>query len=208
VFIFLARHLGVIFIVASVSELSTQSLFIREVVSYGILPYTLARVYGAVLPWVELLVGCSLILGLFITFSLTLCLLMTLSFIIANTYALYQGIIDNCGCFGQLIPLEHTASLTIDILILIVTVVLLFYRKKATSISVGILVSKFNSITKREPRHLVQKMAQAIILLVVILATGLPLALVGTTSLVYSEIDSSLEQGKIVFTVLLFRGMW
>ncbi|MFC1971465.1 DoxX family protein [Chloroflexota bacterium] len=124
--------LGIVFIVASISKLPLQSQFINEVAGYGLLPPTMARIYGLALPWVELAAGCSLILGIFTTLALVFSILMTVSFIVANIYALYQGVGESCGCFGQLIPLSHTTSLITDILMILTVVVLLLLHNKMT----------------------------------------------------------------------------
>ena len=64
--------LGGIFITASISKLQLQTKFVNTVISYGILPDSLAQIYGFTLPWVELFMGCSLVLGLFYRFNAAL----------------------------------------------------------------------------------------------------------------------------------------
>ncbi len=198
--------LGTVFIVASVSKLLSQSQFINEVLGYGLLPNTLASVYAIVLPWAELFAGCSLILGIFTVLSLGLCILMTLSFVIGNIYALSQGISTSCGCFGQLIPLSHNASLFVDILMVITAAVLLFYRTKTTFISIAHLLSKFGASTSKIPKGLIQKLGPVILIAAIMLAIGLPLTLGETTSPVYAEIDTSLKQGNLVFLYFYLEG--
>lgn len=198
--------LGIIFIAASIGKLASQAQFINEVAGYGLLPYVVAKVYGVALPWVELFAGCSLVLGIFTILALVLCLLMTLSFVIANVCALSQGMSNDCGCFGQLIPLSHSTSVSINVLMIVTAVVLLFYRKKTTFLSVGILISKFGSSMPKIPDYLAQKASQVILLAAIMLAIGLPLASGSTTSHVYSKIDGCLEQGKPVFLFFYLEG--
>jgi len=99
--------LGVLFIISSVSKLQYPDLFIEAVEKYGILPESLAHVFGTVLPWTELFIGCSLILGIFTTVVAGITALLVLSFIIANIYSLfgpYSG--EPCECLGRLVRLS------------------------------------------------------------------------------------------------------
>jgi PKD repeat protein/uncharacterized membrane protein YphA (DoxX/SURF4 family)/thiol-disulfide isomerase/thioredoxin len=191
--------LGSTFIVAGISKLPLQAQFINEVAGYGFLPHGLAVIYGSSLPWVELATGCALILGIFLSPALILCGLMTLSFIIANIFTLSRGISDDCGCFGQIFPLSHSASLTLDILMIIIVAVLIWFRTHlsflslATAIS-GLILNRFRTLM-----FLSWKISQVIIILIFVLAIGLPLTLTGSKDGVYSEIDSSLGQGEPVF---------
>jgi uncharacterized membrane protein YphA (DoxX/SURF4 family) len=61
----LRMALGGIFIVSAVLKIPHQSEFIQVVFSYGVLPYGLVELYGTVLPWIELILGLALVLGLF-----------------------------------------------------------------------------------------------------------------------------------------------
>jgi PKD repeat protein/uncharacterized membrane protein YphA (DoxX/SURF4 family) len=188
--------LGIVFIIASVSKLSALSRFVIEVAGYDLLPFTLARIYGVALPWVELTTGCALILGVFLPFALVISILMAASFTVANIYAFYQGASDNCGCFGELIPLSHTASLIIDVVMILTAAIFLFYRKKLTFMTINILISKYASRIHRVPKYLVKRISQFVILIILVLAIGVPLSCGETKSLVNAEIDSILEQGR------------
>lgn len=207
-FLALQFSLGIIFIVASVTKLSVQSLFINEVLGYGLLPDALARVYAIMLPWVELFAGIALIFSIFTTAALVLSLLMAVSFAIANVYALSQGIGESCGnCFGQLIPLSLPAALVIDIMMIATAALLLLYKGKAASLNIGnFFLSSLTSRTPRMQKGLAWKSGQVILIAVIILAIGLPLSLAEKTSPVYQEIDDALEQGKLVFLCFYMDG--
>lgn len=170
--------LGIVLLVASISKLSIQSQFINEVAGYGLLPQVLGRAYGLVLPWLELFTGCALILGFFTTSALVLCLLMALSFTVANIYVLAQGITGNCAsCFGQLITLSNITALVIDVLMVTAAVLLLFYRGKVASLNIGnFFLAKLNLNIPRMSKQSTQKISQAILLAVIGLAIGVPLS--------------------------------
>jgi putative oxidoreductase len=128
--IFIFRLLiGSIFISAAFFKLTQQTEFIQVVYSYGLLPFGLSRLYGVLLPWVELLLGCLLITGTFIRFASSLSIAVIISFLIANIYALSTGTAaatELCGCFGSIVPLTHTGSLILNIFMLPVAVLLTF----------------------------------------------------------------------------------
>ena len=122
--------LGVIFVVASISKIQDIAKFASTVVSYGILPDSLAHLYGYVAPWVELFIGCALILGVFVRFSAALLIPLTLSFMVASSYAMVNAVGGNCGCFGKFLALSHPVALTIDVLMLIASVILLLNKSQ------------------------------------------------------------------------------
>lgn len=134
--------LGGIFIAASISKFQLHTDFINTVVSYGILPDSLAWFYGFILPWAELFVGCSLILGIFPGFAAILSILMVISFIVANIYSMFRPVIDICGCFGTLISLSHPVSLMLDAIMLLMALQILLHEVEAEFLSVGAWLQK------------------------------------------------------------------
>jgi putative oxidoreductase len=136
--------LGGIFIAASVSKLQYQAEFINTVIGYGILPDSLARFYGSIVPWAELFIGCALVLGIFSRFVAALSIPLIVSFIVANVYGLFHPVADICGCFGPVISLSHPASLAIDAVMLLMAVQLLLHKYEAGFLSIGPLLSRLN----------------------------------------------------------------
>lgn len=201
------RHiLGLIFIVASVSKLSDVTQFVNEVAGYGLLPYAIARVCGVVLLWAELFIGCSIVLGFFITPSLVLSILMTLSFVAANTYALYHGTGDSCACFGQLMLLGHSISLVIDILMTLIAALLLVQRRKIASVFAGTMHSSSTPGRCGMRRYLVHKVTRWALLVTVVVAMCLTLVSSDASSRAYSEIHDSVAQGEPVFLYFYLDG--
>lgn len=136
--------LGGIFIAASVSKLPYQAEFTNTVIGYGILPDSLARFYGSIVPWAELFIGCALVLGIFSRFISALSIPLIVSFIVANVYGLFHPVADICGCFGPVISLSHPASLAIDAVMLLMAVSLLLHKYEAEFLSIGPLLSRLN----------------------------------------------------------------
>ena len=97
---------------------------------YGVLPLPLILVdtYVRVLPWVEILTGCCLVLGLFSRFFIGVSIFLLVTFIGANSIFLYyQGNAD-CGCLGQLLPISHSGAIALDMAMLAAALFLLFSR--------------------------------------------------------------------------------
>lgn len=135
--------LGGIFLAASISKIIDRTGFVSTVVGYGLLPRSLAEAYGWVMPWVELYLGCSLILGVLPRLSAAISLPVTLSFVIASSYALVKEPGSVCGCFGNFIALSHPVSLTIDGVMLLLAAAVLFSRRPEF-LTVGQVIDRIN----------------------------------------------------------------
>ena len=123
--------LGGIFIFAGVSKLQYLDKFAWSVNEYGILPYSLAKAYAYSLPALEVALGILLVAGLFLRFCALIGILVTLTFVIANSVALAQGeTIPYCGCFGSVrsLLINHGQSLGIDFVLLAMAFQILFHR--------------------------------------------------------------------------------
>jgi len=134
--------LGVIFIFACIAKFVDMTGFINAVAGYGILSDSLAHIYGYIVPWVELFVGCSLIFGVFVRFSAILSIPLVISFIVAGSYALVNAIGGSCGCFGTFLTMSHSASLILDVLMLFASVVIVF-NKSQDFLSIRQLLQRF-----------------------------------------------------------------
>jgi len=217
--------LGGIFIAASVSKLQHQAEFVDTVSSYGLLPDTLAQFYGFTVPWVELFIGCSLILGIFSRFSAAISIPLTVSFVIASSYRIINPVGDSCGCFGELFTLSHPASLSLDAVMLFMALILLFNKAEEEFLSIGSLLSRYNPVSERRGRLVIERASKlavvAVAMAIVIPFTGgeqdsldIEKEVDNTTelnsvpaSISYDrEIDSALEQGKPVFLYFYIVG--
>ncbi len=134
--------LGSIFIVSAIGKLQHPALFVDTVVDYGMLPEGLSRFYGTVLPWAELAIGFSLILGLFSFVAAILSIALTMSFGIAAIASFFRPAPEICGCFGQLVALSHSQSLALDLAMLLMAVLIVATRGRADVPGLAGLVSK------------------------------------------------------------------
>jgi uncharacterized membrane protein YphA (DoxX/SURF4 family) len=128
--------LGTVFIVSGSSKLSEGAVFIDQVKEANVLPHALASAYGTALPYVEIVIGALLILGLLSRFAAGIGGLTALSFIIGNSTRLYRGLYGECGCFGNIAFLQFTTrnALIIDFVLLIMAIQILVHKGEFLSL--------------------------------------------------------------------------
>jgi putative oxidoreductase len=124
---------GCIFVFSAVTKLPIHTDFVSIVQSYQLLPDSLAAVYGNALPWVELVIGSFLVLGIQIRASSFVTILICLSFLAANISSIVSGE-SFCGnCFGEAFALPVSLALTLDIAITFIAVYLYVVGKQPYS---------------------------------------------------------------------------
>jgi len=207
--------LGGIFLAASISKIQFQDDFITVCISYGVIPDNLARIYGMIVPWVELLIGTSLILGIFVRFSAVISILLTVSFVIANGVALFNPVDSGCGCFGQFVTLSHSTSIVMDFFMLIMGVILLSGKSGEGFLSVRFFADKYFSERIQKMKPLFRKSAEicmvvviSAIIAVIALTTKGPVQVESVNDSEYyiaayesnldKELDEAIENDKLV----------
>lgn len=115
--------MGAVFVISAAGKLTHPDAFVRAVASYEILPESLLALFGAAFPWLELVVGVLLLLGLFTRPAAWAAAGMMAFFIGLMLTAVAQGKAIDCGCFVGII--EETvgpATLIRDTILLLVVV--------------------------------------------------------------------------------------
>jgi putative oxidoreductase len=92
---------GGVFIWAGVLKVVDPLGFAQSIMNYQAFPRTLAFLAALVLPWMEVIAGGLIIVGLFKRSSALLVSLMLIGFIALVALALARGIDTSCGCFGS-----------------------------------------------------------------------------------------------------------
>lgn len=91
-----------VWLVAGAAKVGELEHFHDQVDQYQLLPHALEAAFAYTLPFVELLVGIYLLLGLMTRIAaLVGCALMVL-FVVAQAQAWARGLTLDCGCFGTL----------------------------------------------------------------------------------------------------------
>ena len=91
--------LGVIFVVAALPKLTDPPSFAHMIYNYRILPAGLINISALIMPWVEVLCGLALILGVWTRAARTVIALLLVTFILAISWNLMRGNAIDCGCF-------------------------------------------------------------------------------------------------------------
>ncbi|GAA4402279.1 DoxX family membrane protein [Fodinibacter luteus] len=92
--------LGVVLIWAGAAKVGKPLTSERAVQAYEIFPMDLAGWIGLTLPFVEIVLGVLLVLGLFTRPVAIVSTLLMLAFIVGIAQAWARGLTIDCGCFG------------------------------------------------------------------------------------------------------------
>jgi uncharacterized membrane protein YphA (DoxX/SURF4 family) len=99
---------------------------VDAVYNFGILPMFLARPFGLVMPFIELLCGLGLLFGVLTRLSALGIALMSISFFIAKAIVLSQGRSIECGCFGAVIDTLASVTIFMDLPMVALALVIFF----------------------------------------------------------------------------------
>jgi uncharacterized membrane protein YphA (DoxX/SURF4 family) len=103
------------FLLSSFGKLvDIQRYSIAPVLDFEILPDFLAYVFGAVLPFIELLCALGLLFGVLTRLSSVGIALMSVSFFIVKVILLWNGSDVACGCFGAVVTTLISDTVYLD----------------------------------------------------------------------------------------------
>lgn len=92
--------LGGLLLWAGLVKVGDQQGMALAIDSYELLPDAMVRPLAAALPWLEIVLGAFLILGLFARFSAIATGALLVAFLIGMVQAKARGLAIDCGCFG------------------------------------------------------------------------------------------------------------
>ena len=125
-----ALIIGGIFIYAGVIKAMDPVGFANDIDNYKILPWPLTVRLAFYLPWLEILCGLAMILGLLYRGGLLILTMLISIFIIASVIAKARGLDITCGCFGHASKyLSFFGHLALDFVLLAVLVALWFTNR-------------------------------------------------------------------------------
>lgn len=120
--------LGCVFVYASFDKIAHPADFARIVYNYHFLPSLAINLFAVILPWLELMAGMALILGLFVESAALLIGFLLGIFIVALSSAVIRGLDISCGCFSTASSSEKVVWDTIiRDLIMLMLVVQVYY---------------------------------------------------------------------------------
>ena len=90
--------LGAVFLWASFGKIMEPSDFARSISNYHIVPFGIENIIALILPWLELLIGMGLILGIMVDGSVQISAILLIMFILMIGQAMLRGFNIECGC--------------------------------------------------------------------------------------------------------------
>ena len=91
--------LGIIFIYASYHKILDPLAFSKNIHNYHVTPNAIENLAALIIPWLELIVGIFLIIGVFLEGATSITIGLLIFFIIILSQAVFRGIDVHCGCF-------------------------------------------------------------------------------------------------------------
>ncbi|MBC9910169.1 BT_3928 family protein [Chitinophaga varians] len=98
-------------------------------------PYSLA--FSVIMNAFEIIAGVAVLIGFRMRIFSVLLLLLILFFTFLTGYALFSGTIRECGCFGDCIKLTAEQTFWKDVALLVMILVIYFYRKSVQPLFKG-----------------------------------------------------------------------
>ncbi len=136
ILLFFRLVVGGVFIWAGLLKIFDPLDFAQNIANYRIFSQTVSLFLALIIPWIEVICGLFLVLGIFretASFMLSGSLVVFLALIIVT---LIRGLDIDCGCFGSL-------SRRVDYKLLLTDVVLLFF-------SLNIFLSQYSAKRKKQ----------------------------------------------------------
>ena len=143
--------LGGTFVYASIDKVQHPAAFARAVSFYHFLPNEAINAFALLLPWVELVAGAALILGVAARGSALLLGGLNVIFIIALSWAIAKGIDIHCGCFSTSPQEGHKVGYDLvvrDILLLLASFPMIAWGAGVLSVS-GLLPKRAPDATSK-----------------------------------------------------------
>jgi uncharacterized membrane protein YphA (DoxX/SURF4 family) len=135
--------LGIVFIAASLDKIQDPEAFADSIANYRIVPFPFIHIMALILPWLEIIAGSMLVLGIWIRANAALTAGMLLVFVFAISQALMRNLDISCGCFDSS-PSAHKMTrwtLYWDLIWIGWATLVFFYDRGAHSLS-SLLTSK------------------------------------------------------------------
>jgi len=119
--------IGSIFLVSGLEKLlSPYQNFLYAIQAYQVLPSPIEVLVAQIFPWIELIMGAFIFIGLWTPWVLRGALICFGIFVVMLGQALIRSLpLDNCGCFGDLIHLKPQMEIVLDSASLLLTFLLL-----------------------------------------------------------------------------------
>jgi uncharacterized membrane protein YphA (DoxX/SURF4 family) len=94
--------IGLVFVIAALGKIGDLAWFGQQLHNYRIVPAWSENALALVMPWIELLAGLALVLGIRARAGGAIALALMIVFTLAVAAAWARGLDFRCGCFGKI----------------------------------------------------------------------------------------------------------
>jgi uncharacterized membrane protein YphA (DoxX/SURF4 family) len=121
--------LAIIFFYAGIEKIINPQEFAVAIYNYQLLPDFVINVLVVVLPWLEVIIAISLVIGIYSQGAALISALLFLIFAMALTINLVRGLDISCGCFGTSSGNINWFYLVRDLSLFCISVFILIYDR-------------------------------------------------------------------------------
>lgn len=120
-------YVGGVFVYASMYKINYPGEFAETIASYQLLPYWAINITALIMPWLELVSGVLLVLGVRTKSAAAMVGGMLILFSLAILITLLRGIPIGCGCFTSVEEPLGWGTLWRDLIWLVMTLQVYFF---------------------------------------------------------------------------------
>jgi len=93
-------YLALYFVISGLDKISDLTGFAQSIENYKIMPLYVVNIIAIVVPWIEVIAGGLLLLGIYIKENSTIIFSLLIVFTLAVISAVLRNLDINCGCQG------------------------------------------------------------------------------------------------------------
>ena len=117
-------YLALVFILSGLDKINDLSGFAQSIENYRLLPISVVNIFAIIIPWIEVVAGGLLLVGIYIRENSIIIFTLLLVFTISIASAVLRNLDIDCGCqgtfdgqkVGMLKIIENTALIIVSIL--------------------------------------------------------------------------------------------
>jgi putative oxidoreductase len=94
-------YVGMVFLQACYHKILQPEVFAVDVATYQFLPLSTVNLFALTVPWMEIVIGVMLVVGLRVQAASLVVAGLMVSFMVALAWALHLNLDMSCGCFAS-----------------------------------------------------------------------------------------------------------